>query len=118
MQPIIFEVDGRAISWNQAHSGVHWAVRMKVDDKMKWDVKAGLLKFRINKTPLEVPIKISFEVYVGRPIDCDNVCLKFYIDGLRDWGLLKNDDPQFVSEIAVKVITKSKKEFVKITITD
>lgn len=116
MAQIQFEVEGRPISWNVMYGGRHWTVRSQMANEWKWRTKAGLLKFRVPKLTLEAPIKIEFEVYVGRSIDCDNIVLKTYIDGLRDWGILKDDSPAYVQEITVRVITKSKREYVKITL--
>lgn len=116
MPPVEFEVEGRAVSWNVAHSGVHWAVRKKISDEWKWRVKAALMDNRINKMPFKGPISIQFEVYVGRPIDCDNVCVKMIIDGLREWGCLVNDDPRYVKGICISVQTKSKREYIKVRI--
>jgi hypothetical protein len=111
-----FIVDGRPVSWNQAHGGVHWAKRKAVNDEVKWMVKMALSKYRINKTPFKRPVSIHFDVYVGRPIDCDNVMLKMYIDGLRDWGCLTDDDPRFVKQISVRVYTKQQWERLEVTI--
>lgn len=104
---IKFEVEGRPMSWNIAHSGRHWAVRMKMNDQMKWRVKAALMKYRVPRKPITQSVRILFVAYVGRPIDCDNIMLKTYIDGMREWGLLPDDSPKWVTEINVKVITKN-----------
>lgn len=113
---IEFEVEGRAVSWNQAHGGVHWAKRKVINDEWKWRVKAALSKKRITRIALEAPCSMRFDVYVGRPIDCDNIMLKVIIDGLREWGLLTNDDPRFVKEITTAVHTKSDREYIKVSI--
>lgn len=98
------------------YGGRHWTVRSQISHEWKWRVKAALLKYRINKMPFKAAINIHFDVYVGRPIDPDNVVLKTYIDGLREWGCLVNDDPRYVKQISVSVYTKEKNERVEITI--
>ncbi len=61
-----------------------------------------------------MPCDIEVVCYVGRPIDCDNVVLKTFIDGLRDWGTLKDDDPRFVASTKVTVKTKQPREYIHV----
>lgn len=115
-EQIVFEVEGRPLSWNKYYGGAHWRVRQANSEEWKWRVKASLIKYKIARLAFANPVEIRFEIYVGRPIDPDNIVLKTYIDGLRDWGVLINDDPRYVRKISVEVHTKQKREYALITI--
>lgn len=73
------------------------------------------MKHKVPHETLTYPVSIDFKAYMGRPIDCDNIWLKGIIDGLRDWGLLHNDSPQYVKSIAVSVL-KDKNERIEVTL--
>jgi len=113
---IQFQVEGRPISWNKFYAGQFWATRKQLSDEWAWKVKVALVKYKITRVPFIEPVEIEFKVYVKRPIDCDNVVLKTYIDGLRDWGILPDDSPKWVRKISVSVIPGSEPERVAITI--
>lgn len=105
----------RAISWNKIYSSPHWSIRKKLSDEWKWIVKASLMKQKVSRETIDRPVSLDFKAYMGRPIDCDNIWLKGIIDGLREWGILRNDSPQFVKSIAVSVI-KDKNERIEVSL--
>lgn len=66
----------------------------------------------VNQLKLE-PVKGSKDIIVtayfkNRPLDCDNILDKFYIDGLRESGLLKDDTMAYV--MSAKTISKIDKD--------
>lgn len=114
---IKFQVEGRPLSWNKFYAGQHWAKRKAMSDEWKWRVKAALTKWRVPKEPIKVGVRILFLVYVKRAIDCDNIVLKTYIDGLREWGTLPDDTPKWVEQITIQVRTGYDEEKVDIELT-
>lgn len=113
-----FDISGRPLSWNKIYASPHWSKRKKLVDDYKWQVKLGLLKFRIPATPVKSPCKFEFDVFVKRSLDCDNVFVKGIIDYLRDWGYLPDDNPKWVKEITVRIhlLTTLKEEYVHVII--
>lgn len=112
-EPIKFTIPGKAISWNIYFAGTHWTQRKKKSDARKWEVKAALLKARIPRKALDKSVGIEFDCYMIRQIDADNIMVKEIIDGIRDWGLLKNDSPKFVKYIKINVY-KGKPERIEV----
>ena len=53
------------------------------------------------KTKPAWPKKIKIISHRNRLIDVDNLCVKFFIDGLVTAGLLPDDSPEYVSEVIV-----------------
>lgn len=88
-----------------------------MSDEWKWVVKAALAQWKVPKTPITRAVRILFLVYVKRAIDCDNIVLKLYIDGLREWGLLPDDTPKWVEQITIQVRTGFDEEKVDIELT-
>lgn len=112
---IDFNIKARAISWNKIYSSPHWTKRKALSDEWKWRVKAALLSAKVPREALNRIVELEFLVKMPKPIDCDNFCAKMVIDGLRDWGLLKNDSPEFVKSVKVEV-QKSKEEIINVRI--
>lgn len=76
----------RPKSWNDYYSGRHWTFRQQEAGRVHMLVKAHcpvkLMEGRVN---------IIMTVYFkNRPLDPDNICDKFYIDGLK--GRVIRDD--------------------------
>jgi Holliday junction resolvase RusA-like endonuclease len=114
---IKFEVPGRPLSWNKYYAGQHWAKRKAMSDEWKWVVKAALTKWRVPRKPITAPVRIIFFVYVKRAIDCDNIVLKTYIDGMREWGFLPDDTPKWVAQITIAVKTGFEEEKVDVEVS-
>ena len=60
-------------------------------------------------------VDLEFVVYMTRWIDADNITLKFFIDALRDWGVIEDDSPKYVRSIKVSVL-KDKNERIEVII--
>lgn len=116
---IKFEVEGRPISLNQLYNK-HWTKRGQAKQVLWWQVKAAIVKYKIPKQALTKPATLDFIFHVLRPIDCDNCAgtCKMIIDFLREWGILKNDSPQYVKKISIQVETKQGREYVEVEINE
>ncbi len=68
------------------------------------------------ETQAKWPKKIKITSHRNRLIDVDNLCVKFFIDGLVTAGVLPDDSPEYVSEVIVSQ-RKSKVERTIIEIT-
>lgn len=113
---IKFEVEGKPVSLNQIYTK-HWTKRSQDKQILWWKIKTSLIKAKISHQALDRSVEIQFIFNVKRQIDVDNCAgtVKMIIDYLREWGLLKNDSPEFVKKISIEV-RQSMKELVEITI--
>ena len=116
---IQFEVEGRPISLNQIYTN-HWSKRGQDKQILWWKLKAVLLQNKISHEPLTTTVRINFKFHLKRGVDPDNCAgtVKLIIDYLREWGLLKNDSPEFVSQVCMSVMTGRAREFVQVTINE
>lgn len=107
-----FIFDGeRPISWNKYYSGVsHWT-RSKDAKYIHSLFAVDKINYRRDKRkmkPIVFPVKIIITAYMsGHLIDPDNLCSKLWIDGLKPW-LLPDDTPEFVKEVATRIIKAEK----------
>lgn len=115
---IKFQIEGRPISWNFYYAQRHWSARQAKSLEWKWRVKAALMKYHVPRAALKHAVSIEFVAYVKRPIDCDNICIKVIIDGLREWGLLQDDTPAWVKQISISVRTKSDLERIEVEVNE
>lgn len=94
-QPTTIHLPGlRAASWNQYWAGRHHAARSRDKRTSSALVRAALDPNACELYTVPVAITVLAE-YKRNPVDCDNVCTKALIDGLRGW-LIQNDDPRYV----------------------
>ena len=105
----------KPISWNKYYSGIHWTKRLEISKEWKWLVKMALLKAKVPRIAYQKPVQLKIRAYMRRLIDCDNICLKVIIDGLKDWNLILDDNPAYVKEIRIQVM-KDKNERIEIEI--
>lgn len=95
MDELKIVLDGeRPKSWNAWYAGSHWRIRKQEADRVHMLVIAALggRPSRITK-PVEVELIAYFK---GRQLDCDNLPIKLYIDGMVRAGLLANDTPRYL----------------------
>ena len=84
----------RSWSWNKMYSGIHWAKRKEEADRIHQLVRIELRKAGYHqgvrpwmKNKVDIHTTVFFK---NRPQDSDNICDKFYIDGLI--GMIIEDD--------------------------
>lgn len=109
----------RALSWNMLYKTPHWAYRSMIAKDHHDLVKVALIDAGINifdkKSLLPFPVTINFVAhYKGQVVDCDNICTKLYIDGLKDI-LLIDDNPTYVTAVN-SISVKDDKSYLVITI--
>lgn len=112
-----FTIPFKPLSWNKYYAGMHWTRRQVISEEWKWIVKSALIKHKITHTAFKEPVCVKICAYMRRLIDCDNICLKVIIDGLRDWKLIVDDGPEFISEIRVRVL-KDEDERIEIEVVE
>jgi len=105
---LAFTIPHKPISWNKYYTGVHWAKRSALSNEWAWYVREALIKAKIPRTPLRKAVTIEVTAHLKRLIDCDNICLKVVVDGIRHWGLLRDDSPEYVKKIQVQVVRLAK----------
>ena len=92
-------------SWNDFYAGKHWSLRSAEATRIHYVVRHELNKMKAQMLNSPVDITVT-GYYKGRAIDADNLCSKFYIDGLK--GLVIPDDsPKYVN--SVKTMSKQDK---------
>ncbi len=64
-------------------------------------------------TSYEKKVNITVIAYLKRPIDPDNVSSKLIIDGLKLFGVIKDDTIKEVESVTTKVV-KSKVDYTEI----
>lgn len=89
-------------SWNLLYSGKHWSIRKEMAEYAHISVREALIGK--HATMYSYPVKITISAHLKRTIDPDNVCSKLVIDGIKMMGILKDDTPQYVSSVTVRVI--------------
>jgi len=110
---IILE-DVRPPSWNQFYSGVHWAKRKQMADEAHILTRAALPRdCELFTSPVDITITVYFS---GRPLDCDNIAAKLYIDGLCG-HVLQGDSPRYVSSVTTMSLIDKEQPRVEILIT-
>lgn len=91
---ITFE-NHRPISWNDFYSGKHYGQRKQEKDDIVQLMRAQLTG---DEVPYPEPVDITFICEMtGNLTDADNVCPKYYIDALRHWHILHDDNPAHVA---------------------
>lgn len=91
----------RPMSWNTLYAGKHWGVRDAEANRTHVLVRNMLRTMGIKpqKQLYDVPVTIALNAYFdSRPLDPDNICGKFYIDGLKEY-LLRDDSHKYVNQV-------------------
>lgn len=81
----------------------HWHKANTENQRVKQLVWLESLAQKLHKVEV-YPVFITYHVYFDkRPLDATNVVVKFYEDGLKECGILENDDPKHVRGYAIYV---------------
>jgi hypothetical protein len=100
-------------SWNQIAGRGHWTKRADMMEYAHSSVREALEDGTMEN--FTTPVTITVTAYLKRPIDCDNVSCKGLIDGLRMFGVIKDDTIKYVKSVTTKVI-KSKTDYTEIDV--
>jgi len=100
-------------SWNQIAGRGHWTKRAEMMEYAHSSVREALGGGTVEY--FTTPVTITVTAYLKRPIDCDNVSCKGIIDGLRMYGILKDDTIKYVTSVTTKVV-KDKTDWTEIEI--
>lgn len=89
----------RAESWNVQWAGRHWAERSRHKHAVAALVRAHL---DLDQTRLfDVPVSVAvIATYARAPVDCDNVCVKAYLDALIGI-VIADDSPDHITQVSV-----------------
>lgn len=104
----------KCLSWNILYAGRHWTKRQEMADDAKSNVIVAILKDN-PFLKFDEPVSIIITAYLKRMIDCDNVCSKLLIDGLKECKVIKDDSPKYVRSVKTRVV-KSKTDHTEIEI--
>jgi len=86
----------------RGNSRAHWAVRNKFTKMFKESAYMRLME--IDPEPMD-KIRIKYIAYYsGKPVDSDNLIIgmKPALDALTEYGLIKDDSPEYVKGIEVE----------------
>ena len=110
-------------SWNKMYSGIHWATRAREAARVHELVWFEYLENHRDITKQNPPIfenrvDILITVYFeSNPQDSDNICEKFYVDGLIGiW--LANDTREYVRRVSTQSEIDKKNPRMEIEIAD
>ena len=103
-------------SWNTFYAGVHWTKRKKKADEIH-SLVFGIVH-NIKKKVYKLPVKIEIDIHYKdrRRRDPDNACIKPFIDGLVQSGILKDDSSKEIEEISIRLRTEQKEDKITINI--
>ena len=94
-------LDGeRPVSWNTYYAGSHWSVRDKEARRVHAITRAALDP----ELPMfEGVVSVLITAYVkSKPMDCDNLAGKLYIDALKGW-VVEEDTPDYIDSVTTRV---------------
>lgn len=106
----------KVISWNQLYSMKHWTYRKALADEIHQLIRfeACGQEFPVFTNPVKVKITA---VKKSHPIDCSNINVKLYEDGLVQGGYLIDDDIKHVVEVTT-VSQKGNSNYVEIEVSE
>lgn len=87
------------LSTNDIYAGIHWSVRAKYKDMMRWTLITSIAKIK----PVEqCVLKFAF-FFKNKPLDCSNCTFmaKMIEDCLVEHKILKDDSPKYVTGIYI-----------------
>jgi len=97
--------DHKAVSWNKLYEQSHWTKRKQMADKIHKTVWVYCQQQNIKKVkdyPLIIEVKAFYSTKHLR--DADNICSKVYLDGLKQAGIIEDDDYRYVKRIEKEII--------------
>ena len=99
---VVVLVGERPISWNKFYSGMHWAKRKELADRMHMLMRAALSYPDEITDRFEEKVYITVRAYMKSPMmDADNICAKMYIDGLKE-AVIYDDDWRYVKSVTTE----------------
>lgn len=101
------------MSTNRIYAGLHWAVRKKYKDMMRWALITSIGRLKPVKEG-----KITFEFgFVNKPLDCSNCSFmaKMIEDVLVEHHILIDDSPKYIKEITIRS-TKADRDICTLTL--
>lgn len=100
-KPLVVKIPMRSESLNTIYSADHWSVRQKLAADLHEQVSWQLRLDNVERVPFAPRVDVSVDAYFhGNVLDSDNIPIKLMIDGLRQYGVLTNDDPRFVRRVS------------------
>jgi len=97
----------------RGNSRAHWSVRHKITKQFKEATTWRLME--INPDRMD-KVKIKYIAHwCGKPIDADNLIkgMKPALDALTEYGLIEDDNPEFVKGIEVEYHRVKQKKQIK-----
>ena len=97
----------------RGNSRAHWSVRHKITKQFKESTTWRLME--IDPDPMD-KVKIKYIAHwCGKPIDADNLIkgMKPALDALTEYGLIEDDNPEFVKGIEVEYHRVKQKKQIK-----
>jgi hypothetical protein len=87
------------MSWNKLYAGQFWQLRQ--NEALRVHALMRVMTLHI-KSKFENKVKVTVTAYFEKsPLDADNICDKFYIDGLRH-SVLVDDSPRWISSVTTE----------------
>ena len=77
----------RPMSWNKSYAGMHWSDRKREADRVHQLVACFCPPDSMFDVPVHILVRVAFD---KKPIDPDNIAVKYYIDGIK--GRIISDD--------------------------
>lgn len=88
------------------YNKTHWAVRAKEANRIHEQVRYfASIQYPIEAPDIEwhYPVKVTVTAYLkGRLIDCSNIPIKLFEDGLRLAGVIQDDSPKYVGAVEAR----------------
>ena len=105
---------GKVPSLNSFYASKHWIVRKKAKDKFKEEILEQLNQY--DKVTFKC---ISVKALVNYRYDLDNsiMCIKFALDGFKDWGGIPDDTKAYVSKVSIQYDDTLPKDTAKVFFT-
>lgn len=108
-------------SWNVFYAGAHWRERSECAKSWKLRMIAAVRSAKGYAARLYygydvVDIFVTVRHKSKRRRDSDNICAKLAIDGLKDAGVIADDDPRYVRIVSTQAVQADRDETL-ITIT-
>lgn len=89
----------RPVSWNHLYSGMHPMERTKLAHEKHGRMHRAIWAMQPRPKPFTVPVTVTIVAYFDkRPLDADNITLKFYLDGMKG-SVIHDDSPKYVESV-------------------
>lgn len=110
--PVMIHIpDERPQSWNKSYAGQHWKDRGAEAKRVHYLVASFCPPDSVFEVPVHILMRVSFN---KRPLDVDNIAVKYYIDGLKG-RVISDDTLNQVQSVTVEAV-RGDKAYVEIVI--